>query len=264
MQREMASTMTKSVSALPSLGKSVANSSLKALGGSPLTTATRVSVDFVTNAHRYPTIRMAASSAASHGEPESKKSEEGKSEISHPEERGVVPGEGGRFGLLSTPFGSTFADLWHPWMPSRSMRQMLQMADKIFEDFTSGAMAGPMSRMGELTPLRTSMRPPWDVQETEQDFKLRIDMPGMKKEEVKVNLEDGNILCIRGEHKEEKEEGGKEKWRSSRYGNYQTRVELPDNAKVEEIKAHLDHGVLHVVVPKAPMEQPKSIDITVD
>ncbi|CAF1708815.1 17.6 kDa class I heat shock protein 3 [Brassica napus] len=104
-----------------------------------------------------------------------------------------------------------------------------------------------------------------DWRETPEAHVFKADLPGLKKEEVKVEVEDGNILQISGERSSENEEKN-DKWhrveRSS--GKFMRRFKLRENAKVEEVKASMENGVLSVTVPKMPERKPevKSIDIS--
>ncbi|EYU35229.1 hypothetical protein ABFS82_06G125500 [Erythranthe guttata] len=104
-----------------------------------------------------------------------------------------------------------------------------------------------------------------DWKETPEAHFFKVDVPGLKKEEVKVEVEDGNILQISGERSKEKEEKN-DKWhrveRSS--GKFIRRFRLPENAILEEVKAAMENGVLTVTVPKEEVKKPevKSIDIS--
>ncbi|XP_047053393.1 16.9 kDa class I heat shock protein 1-like [Lolium rigidum] len=104
-----------------------------------------------------------------------------------------------------------------------------------------------------------------DWKETPEAHVFKADLPGVKKEEVKVEVEDGNVLVISGERTKEKEDKN-EKWhrveRSS--GKFVRRFRLPENTKVEEMKAGLENGVLTVTVPKAEVKKPevKAIEIS--
>eukprot|EP00897_Mesotaenium_endlicherianum_P002516 jgi/Mesen1/2292/ME000154S01452 len=142
-----------------------------------------------------------------------------------------------------TPFASSFADIWDPFFPNRSLRQMLDTVDRIFEDVVPASFFGSDSSVA-APPVRL----PWDVKETSDSFQMRFDMPGLNKEEVSVRVEDGNTLVVKGEHKEEKKEG--EEFFQRAHGSYLTRVILPENAKHEHIKAKYDNGVLYLTIPK--------------
>ncbi|XP_066317264.1 16.9 kDa class I heat shock protein 1-like [Miscanthus floridulus] len=104
-----------------------------------------------------------------------------------------------------------------------------------------------------------------DWKETPEAHVFKADLPGVKKEEVKVEVEDGNVLVISGQRSRE-EEDKNDKWhrveRSS--GQFTRRFRLPENAKTEEVKAALENGVLTVTVPKAEVKKPevKSIQIS--
>ncbi|KAF6143719.1 hypothetical protein GIB67_038798 [Kingdonia uniflora] len=104
-----------------------------------------------------------------------------------------------------------------------------------------------------------------DWRETPEAHVFKADLPGLNKEEVKVEVEEGRVLQISGERSREKEEKN-DKWhrveRSS--GRFMRRFRLPENTKVEEVKAQMENGVLTVVVPKQEESKPevKSIDIS--
>ncbi|KMT18302.1 hypothetical protein BVRB_2g024630 [Beta vulgaris subsp. vulgaris] len=104
-----------------------------------------------------------------------------------------------------------------------------------------------------------------DWKETPEAHIFKADLPGLKKEEVKVEVEDGKVLQVSGERNREQEEKN-DKWhrveRSS--GKFLRRFRLPENAKMEEIKANMENGVLTVTIPKMEEKKPevKSIDIS--
>ncbi|XP_022855175.1 17.3 kDa class I heat shock protein-like [Olea europaea var. sylvestris] len=104
-----------------------------------------------------------------------------------------------------------------------------------------------------------------DWKETPEAHVFKADLPGLKKEEVKVEVEEGGVLQISGERSKEQEEKN-DKWhhveRSS--GKFLCRFRLPKNAKTDQVKASMESGVLTVTVPKEEVKKPevKSIEIS--
>ncbi|KAJ0020883.1 hypothetical protein Pint_32708 [Pistacia integerrima] len=104
-----------------------------------------------------------------------------------------------------------------------------------------------------------------DWKETPEAHVFKADLPGLKKEEVKVEVEDDRVLQICGQRKIEKEDKN-DTWhrveRSS--GQFSRRFRLPENVKMDQIKASMENGVLTVTVPKVEMKKTnvKAIDIS--
>ncbi|XP_004246305.1 17.3 kDa class I heat shock protein-like [Solanum lycopersicum] len=105
-----------------------------------------------------------------------------------------------------------------------------------------------------------------DWKETPESHVFKVDVPGIKKEEVKVEVEEGRILQISGERNREKEEKNDQWHRMERSsGKFIRRFRLPENAKTGEIKAAMENGVLTVTVPKEEEKKKpevKAIDIS--
>ncbi|EOY22886.1 Mitochondrion-localized small heat shock protein 23.6, putative isoform 2 [Theobroma cacao] len=131
-----------------------------------------------------------------------------------------------------------FSDVFDPFSPTRSLSQVLNMMDQFMENPFLSASRG----------MGGGHRRSWDAKETEDALNLRIDMPGVGKEDVKVSVEQ-NTLIIKGEaakESEEEESGGK----------YTSRIHLPEKIyKTDQIKAEMKNGVLKVVVPKVQEEE---------
>ncbi|KAG0586567.1 hypothetical protein KC19_2G100600 [Ceratodon purpureus] len=103
-----------------------------------------------------------------------------------------------------------------------------------------------------------------DWRETPESHIFKANLPGLKKEEVKVQVVDGKTLEISGERKKEEVQKGDTWHRVERtQGKFMRRFRLPENASVDEVKAHAADGVLTVTIPKVqkPKEQVRQIEI---
>lgn len=95
-----------------------------------------------------------------------------------------------------------------------------------------------------------------DWMESSNSHIFKINVPGYNKEDIKVQIEEGNVLSIKGEglKKEEKKDDlvwhVAEREAFSGKGEFLRRIELPENVKVDQVKAYVENGVLTVVVPK--------------
>ncbi|TKY58018.1 17.9 kDa class II heat shock protein [Spatholobus suberectus] len=99
---------------------------------------------------------------------------------------------------------------------------------------------------------------PADVKEYPKSYVFEIDMPGLKSGDVKVQVEDDNVLLISGERKrEEEKEGGKYLRMERRVGKFMRKFVLPENANSDAISAVCQDGVLSVTVQKLPPPEPK-------
>lgn len=106
--------------------------------------------------------------------------------------------------------------------------------------------------------------PALDVEETKNSVLVKADLPGLKKEDIQVSVEDG-FLTLRGEKKQEerKEESNlirEERW----YGIFERVIELPNTVDAERVKAVYKNGVLELSFPKKEEAKPKQIQISVE
>jgi HSP20 family protein len=101
------------------------------------------------------------------------------------------------------------------------------------------------------------------ISEDDKEQLVKADLPKMKKEDVKVTVED-DVLSISGERKSEKEEKKKKFYRIERsYGTFLRTFTLPDDADAKKIAAEFKDGVLKVHVPKTPSAKPKPVEVKV-
>lgn len=103
--------------------------------------------------------------------------------------------------------------------------------------------------------------PSMDVSETDKAIEIAVELPGLEKKDVELNVSD-NLLTIRGEKKSEREEKNKDYHLVERsFESFSRTVELPAGVKAEDISAEIAKGVLKVTVPKPAPRQSKQIEI---
>ncbi|THB80982.1 MAG: Hsp20/alpha crystallin family protein [Desulfobacteraceae bacterium] len=102
-----------------------------------------------------------------------------------------------------------------------------------------------------------------DILETDSEFTVKLDLPEVKKDDVKITVDNG-VLSIRGERKQEKEEKGTQYHRiECHYGNFVRSFSLPDNVAEDQIEAVYENGVLFLAIPKTEESKPKQIEVTI-
>ena len=105
--------------------------------------------------------------------------------------------------------------------------------------------------------------PAVDVQETDKEYIVKADLPDVRKEDVKVAIENG-VLTLEGERKQEKEEKNKRFHRVERvYGKFVRRLALPMEIDAQKVAAEFKDGVLNVKIPKTESVKPRAIDVKV-
>ncbi|HWL80553.1 MAG TPA: Hsp20/alpha crystallin family protein [Roseomonas sp.] len=153
------------------------------------------------------------------------------------------------------------------WQPLASLREEV---DRLFDGFWRGLGPGQVRRGGAapVTPWRfdTSFgiaAPAIDVVENDKEFRISAELPGMGPGDVELGIS-GDLLTIKGEKKEEKEQKTDNYYLSERrYGAFQRAFQLPEGVDREKIDANFDKGVLTVVLPKTveATQQQRKIEI---
>ena len=136
--------------------------------------------------------------------------------------------------------------------PTSDMRSLQREIDRMFESFFPRA---------DGDQEQAVWTPRVDLAETEDVYLVHLDVPGMKKDELTINYQDGT-LSISGERKfEEKEENANFVRVERRFGHFYRSFELPKAVNAEQIDASYHDGVLDIRIPKAEESKPKAIKI---
>ena len=134
------------------------------------------------------------------------------------------------------------------WRPFSDFAELRHRLDQAFRDLSEGAQHGGWS-------------PSVDVVRKEDQLVLRADLPGIKPDEVKIDVE-GDVLTVSGEHQEESEEK-KEHYmrRERRYGSFSRSMVLPKGAQADDVEAKCEDGVLEVTIPVPKAEEKQKIEV---
>ncbi|MFO7787265.1 MAG: Hsp20/alpha crystallin family protein [Halospina sp.] len=119
--------------------------------------------------------------------------------------------------------------------------------DQLFDDFYRQFGLSPWPALGSgLT--EDFFRPSVDIKESEDNYTLHVDMPGVEKDDVKVEV-DGDALIIRGEKQQERDDSDDNyHFVERRYGAFQRILDLPADAKADDLKAKFRNGVLTITI----------------
>jgi HSP20 family protein len=143
------------------------------------------------------------------------------------------------------------------WDPMRELEEMSGRLSRFFGAAPSRLAAGDESE------FFTEWAPAVDVQETDNEYLVKADLPEVKKEDVKVAIQDG-VLSVEGERRQEKEEKGKKFHRVERaYGRFMRRMAVPNDVDAARVAADFKDGVLNVHLPKSANARPRTIDVKV-
>lgn len=145
------------------------------------------------------------------------------------------------------------------WDPIREMTEIQNR----FANLMGRAPLQLQENSGEEALMTTEWVPAVDIAEDNKEYVIKAELPDVRREEVKVSVENG-LLTISGERKFEKEEKDKKYHRVERaYGYFSRSFSLPDAADAEQVKAEYKDGVLHVHVPKSESKKAKRIEVKV-
>lgn len=146
------------------------------------------------------------------------------------------------------------------WNPMREMSRLQRRIDRVFDEFlTEPSFFRPSQELLTTWPTleEGEFAPACDVEETDSHYLLSFDLPGIKKDDVKIDLQE-NQLTVSGERKEET------KGRASReryYGAFCRSFMLPSNVSADKVEANYENGVLQIALPKTQVAPGKQIPI---
>lgn len=143
------------------------------------------------------------------------------------------------------------------WDPFKELEDVSKRLNRFFSNSPANIESNQeMLAMADWTPAV-------DISETDTAYLIKGEIPGVKKENVKVTVQDGT-LTISGERKMEKEENDKKFHRIERsYGSFMRSFCVPNDADESAVKAEFKDGVLDVTLPKSATAKPKTIEVSV-
>ena len=139
--------------------------------------------------------------------------------------------------------------------PFREMFELQRSINDLFE--------GSLGKSSRESAALSAWAPAVDIYEDEDSFLLKVELPEVNRDDVKVNL-DGNMLSITGERRfehEDKRDGYHRVERS--YGQFYRSFTLPPNVNAAEINAEFKEGLLRLTIPKKEEAKPKQIEVKV-
>lgn len=145
------------------------------------------------------------------------------------------------------------------WEPVRELSTIQNEMNRLFNTFFDAPTTGNGSGGQGLRRWVPAM----DLVETADDFVLRADLPGVKEEDVKIELEE-NVLTLSGERKAEHEERKEGYYRVERSsGSFARSLTLPEGVDAAAVNAKFENGVLEVRIPKPEQRKPRKVEISV-
>ena len=139
------------------------------------------------------------------------------------------------------------------WEPAREMMTLREAMDRLFDD----AFTRPLS----IRDGWSMATPAIDMYQTDNDVVVKASIPGLKAEEVQINIT-GDVLTLKGEVKQEEERKDRA-WhiREQRFGSFERSIVLPTDVKSDKAEALFENGILTITLPKADEVKPRTINI---
>jgi HSP20 family protein len=148
---------------------------------------------------------------------------------------------------------------WNPSLPAwpSDMLGVQREINRLFDGLFRSNVADEDTALGPWAPAV-------DITESDNEFVVKVEVPGVSKDDVKITVQD-NVLTIRGEKKQEKESKGANYHRVERsFGAFQRSFSLPATVQATKVDAKYNNGILSITLPKAEEAKPKEIEIHVN
>jgi HSP20 family protein len=140
--------------------------------------------------------------------------------------------------------------------PTREFEDIYDRMGQLM-NFAFGGL-DPLSGLARVADMPWA--PPADVSETDDAYVIHVELPGVRRDEINVEMRDREVV-ISGEVKEE-DDGGQRRRSSRRAGRFEYRAYLPGDINPEGVNAQLSDGILTVTVPKSEAAKPRRIEVT--
>jgi HSP20 family protein len=151
-------------------------------------------------------------------------------------------------------------DLMRALLSQDNFRELESMSNRLNRILSEGS---PSSRQPDETVAVADWMPVVDIVETNDNFQIQVELPGVEKSAVKLSVEKG-VLLISGQRPQEALSEGMRYHRNERpYGRFERAFRVPDSVDEQKLEADLKNGVLTVRLPKVEKAKPKSIQISV-
>ena len=145
------------------------------------------------------------------------------------------------------------------WDPLRDLADMSERLNRV----VSRQGNGPMDGNGQEVMTVADWIPTVDISETEAEYTIQAELPGVKKQDVRVTMENG-VLTIQGERRPRQTEAGrKHHWIETSYGRFARSFTLPDTVEAGNVRAEYADGILHLHLPKSEKAKPRQIDVKI-
>ena len=142
------------------------------------------------------------------------------------------------------------------WPTFDRLSSLRDELDRLFE--------APLAELARSSQLFSGWTPAIDLYEDKDNFIAKVELPGMKKENLDVSLNEG-VLTITGERKMEERHQDAETYRTERFfGRFHRSLALPKPVAADKVKASYKDGVLTVTLPKTEEVKPKQIEVGVN